>query len=275
MSVISGSKCSVDGVTMLQRWQVGRVAATSKYAASNTGAGTGATKGPINVSGSLAGIGGAGIAAVTPGAELAFVGVTNQGPDLTYGGTILITSLSINVDIEGGGPITWAANFGVQGDVTPGAAVAVADNQPVVHDGASDSIGVQVEATPSNHTIANVRNWSLNINAPEKTYVQGGLMYRKPGNLEGDVSIAVYNDTLFNVNYNPNVLAAVRLFIDATTYWRMEWLRFKEQSNFVNDRGTQALVGYTINADWSCAGPIGSGALGHITRPNGTHVFGT
>lgn len=274
MSVISGRKVSINNIPALSRFQINRTASTVKYAASSTGFGTGVTKGNINVAGSMSGVGGNLAAALTPGTELAFVGIADQGPNLSYGGTILISSLSINVDIEAGGLITWACNFGFQGDVTVGTAAAVAETDFGVHDGSSDG-SVIIEATPSNFIIPNVRKYTININAPEKTYVENRLTLRKPGNLEADVSIDVYSDTLRNVNYDPNVLAPVRFHIGLLTYWRMEWIRFKETSNFVLDRSTQALLGYTINGDWSSLGPAGSVALGHITRPDTTHLFGT
>ena len=277
MSIRTGKDGSVDGISCLTQWQVSRTAALTKYAASCTDRGTGATSGNINESGSLSGLGGN--PPITPGVPFAFVGIADQTPSefRSYGGTVLPLSLSINCDKEGGGNINWSSNFGVQGELTPGtaAAAAIDPSEYNVHPGASDVADASTLDTDGTDEvpIAGFRKWSLSISVPEKTYVQNGLVYRQAGNLECSVSIDVYSEDLRNALTDPNTLRILKLFVDDTDFWNLEWVRWSDASNFVVNRGTQDLMGYTLNAMWTSVSD--QSALGHITRPGGAHLFGT
>jgi hypothetical protein len=269
--VISGRDAYVNGVPCTQSWGFNRTGSPTRYAASCTGSGTGVTKGNINEAGTMAGIGGN--PPVTPGQTVAFRGIADNtvGDAVAYAGNILITSLEIDCDKQAGTPINWTANFGVQGELTPDT-VGAADTTWAEHLGASVVADAQVYNGAAYVAFDLFRHWHLAIRAPEKTYVQNGLTYRKPGNLEADVSIDVFNRSLRNAIYDPNVIEKVRLYIDATTFWLVEWVRFTELTGIIFNRGTQDIVGYTINGQWSA---VKGTAAGHIDRPDLTHLWGT
>ena len=267
----TGQLSQINNVPHVGQWQFNRSANTSKYADSSTGKGTAVTKGNINITGSIAGIGGNPI--LVPGTEHAFVGISDVAPSaLSYSGTILITSLQVTVDRESAAIIEWTAGFGAQGDLTAGATAPVDETDFAVHDGASDSAGVAIVGSPD-YSIPGFKKWVLNLTCPEKVYTLNKFIHRKPGNLEGTISIDVWNKTVRDVKYDPNTIGAVKLYIDATQFWLLNWVRFKETTNLVVDKRTQAIQGYTINGDWTAQDGVGS-ALGAIVRPDDAYIFG-
>ncbi len=120
MSIIRARDGYVNGIPCVQNWATSKTATVQAYVASCTDRGTGITKGIINETGSISGIGGN--PPITPGVEFTFKGVIDNtfGAAKVLDGTVLPTSLSITIDKETCGPITWTANFGVQGQLVEG-----------------------------------------------------------------------------------------------------------------------------------------------------------
>lgn len=271
MSIVTGRDAYVNGVACTESWQVNREGSNERYAASCTSRGTGVSNGNINESGSINGLGGEPPAMVMPGTESTFKGVADNtsGSAKVLDGTVLFTSLQITCPFEAGGLIRWTANFGVQGTLTPGS-VGAADATYVEHLGAADVLAPTLLDGGANYAIPGFRQWTLNINTPEKTFVQDAKTYRRAGNFEADVTIDVYNEQLRNAKYDINVIDKLKLYISPTTFWHLGWVKFTGAGPVTYDRGTQAIIGYTINGMWSA---VHTGALGHITKPSGGALF--
>jgi len=269
--VITGRDGYVNGIPCIQSWGFNRTAATSRYAASCTDRGTGVTKGNINETGAMAGIGGN--PSVTPGNNITFKGVADNtvSDNIAYDGTVLVTGLHMECDQQAGGLITWSSTLGVQGSIVKGT-VGAADATFSEAQGASIVHAPEIYDGATWVAVDGFKKWSFDINALEKTYVQNGATLRKGGNLEAQISIDVFARNMDIALYQPNVLQKVRLYIDATTFWLFEWIRFGELTGLTVNRGTQDLLGYTINGMWSS---VSGTNLGHITRPNGVNLFGT
>jgi hypothetical protein len=271
MSIITGRDGYVNGVGCTTSWMVNRSAAISRYAASCSGYGTNVNRGNLNVTGSMSGIGGNPL--VTPGTTVAFKGVIDNtfGSNKVLDGSIYIQSLSLQMPKESGGNLTWTANFGVQGDLTEGTTGA-ADSTYILHEGASQITDAVLYDGGTPYTIPGFRQANFTINAPEKTYIINGLTHRLAGNLEADISIDVYDDDYNNAKFAPNVVDKLSLYVDASTFWLFEWIRFGDVSNFTVDRAGQAVVSYTINGMWTAAN---GGVEGSIVRPGGAFLFGS
>jgi hypothetical protein len=222
----------------------------------------------------LAGIGGSPPVTIIPGTAIAFKGIADNAPGNieAYNGTIMPLSLTMSASKESGGNITWSVPFGVMGELTYDAAVGAADSSYTLHSGsAAIADAAIIGGVPDPYPIPGFRSWTFTISASEKLYTVNGFRHRVTGNLTATISIDVFNSTLRNVKYDPNVLGKVKLFIDATTGWVFEWVKFRELTNYIINRETQEIIGYTINGSWTSV----NSTLGHITRPSGTHLFGT
>lgn len=271
MAIITGKDGYVNGVPCTTSWAVNRNASIGRYAASCAGYGTAVNRGVKNVTGVMTGIGGN--PPVVPGTNMTFKGVIDNtfGLNKVLDGSVYIQSLAIQMPKEAGGNLTWAANFGVQGDLTEGTTGA-ADATYVLHEGAVQITDAVLYNGGTPYTIPGFRSANFTINAPEKTYVINGLTHRLPGNLEADISISVYDDDYINSKFEPNAIDKVSLYIDASTFWLFEWVRFGDINNFMVDRATQAIIGYDINGMWTA---VSGGVEGSIVKPGGAFLFGS
>lgn len=262
----------VNGIPCITSWMASKTAAVQSYQASCTGRGTGQTKGVINEIGTISGIGGN--PPITPGTEFTFKGVIGNdvGAALVLDGTVLPTSLTINLPKETGGLINWTANFGVQGQLAEGN-VGAEDATYAAHDGANWAADPVVDNSGVPYTIPGFRDASFTIDCPEATYMLNNLTYRKPGNLAASISMNCYNDDYIDAKIAPNILDKLKIFVDPTQFWLFEWVRFNGISNFTVDRATQAIIGYSITANWSAMSA--ANVEGSIVRPDGTFMFGS
>jgi hypothetical protein len=271
MSITRGRDGYVNGIPCITSWMVSKSAAVTPYQASCTGRGTGITRGVINEIGTISGIGGN--PPITPGTEFTFKGVIDNSVGFVkvLDGTVLPTSLTINIPKETGGNINWTAAFGVQGQLVEGA-VGAADTSFVLHEGASLAADPVLDNAGDPYTIPGFRDCSFTIDCPEATYVISNAMYRKPGNLSANVTFNIYNDDYIDAKFAPNVVDKVKIYIDATTFWLFEWLRFTDIGNFTIDRATQAIIGHSIGAQWTA---VNAATEGSIVRPGGAFLFGS
>lgn len=270
--IIIGRDGYVNGIPCIQSWALNRASTVGRYSASCTDRGTAAHNGNINESGVITGIGGN--PAITPGVDFTFKGVTDNTPGAArvYDGTILPTSLDIDCPTEDGTPITWSANFGVQSELTPGA-VGAADATFAEHLGATAALPPELSTDGSAwYAIPGFRSWHISLTTPEKTRVSNAKTVRKAGNLEGEITINIYEDEIRNVNFDINTVKQVRLYVDATTYWLFKWIKFSDISGMTVNRGTQDWVAPTLRGIWS---DVKGTVLGSIKRPDGTFLFGT
>lgn len=266
----TGKKGSVNGIGCLQTWQLSDAVANKRYAATCTDGGTAVTKGNRNFTGTITGLGSP-PAAVFPGTESVLALIVDDGPN-SIDGTALFNGLSINIAKEADDPVNWSATFGFQGIPTKGTTAIVADTFDGRYDGAGQALNPIFSAATE---LAAMRSATLNFNAPEKIYFDDGAAYREPGNLEGDVSIDVYDDNPFLPAIAPNTIDTLKVYVNATQFWELDWVMLTGFSNFLVDRESQALIGYTLSGMWSSR-KVAAAGLGHIILPDGsTYLFGT
>lgn len=272
----TGKDGYVNGVPCLSAWGISRQTTATRYAASCTMEGTNVTKGNINVTGQMSGIGGN--PAITWGADMAFKGVVDGsvGTPATVEGNIRVSELTINIPKEAGTEITWEASFGFQGDVTEGT-TQYTDSTLTEHLGATIAADATFGPPPEPYTFAAIpgfRSAKLTIRRPEKTYVQNGVTYRLNGNFEAEATVEVFSDDVKPTN-DLNMLGKLRLYIDATNFWEFNYMRISEFSGFVVNRATQDLIGYSINYMWSAVGGDAGATAGRIKTPGGTYLVGS
>lgn len=246
MSVISGILGAVNTISTVGKWSISYKADTQAYVASNTLGGTGRIAGNGDWSGSYDALGHT--PAVLPGAAFAFLGTIDNVKGAS--GTAIVDKVEINWDIEGGKPISHTVTFSSNGALTLGAAVvtdATIPNPP-------SSIGTKVElgtvvTSPVFTELTDVRTIRLTLSNDNKSYVSSGTAgqtKRTKGNFDCDFAISVYAGD-WSTLPAPNTVKAVKLWVDATTFWLINWGMIGELSNLEVDRETAAPVGATVN----------------------------
>lgn len=270
----TGKDAYVNGISCVSSWSLNRVASVTRYSASCTGKGTGATNGNINVTGTITGIGGdPGIVWGSDVIGAKFVIDGSASGKLSLSGNIRFNELTINIPKEAGTEINWSANFGVQGDVTEDTAVAYTDSTLVEHLGAAVAADSQWSdaGTSSFADIDGFRGARLTIRKPEKTYVVDGVTLRDSGNFEADLAIDVFSDDLLPAK-DLNAIGKMKVYINQTEFWEVWYAKIAELTNFQMNRATQDLVGYTINYMWSNVYGTGN-PVGKLVRPNLTDLL--
>lgn len=267
MSVISGIGGVVNGASAVRVWTISSTADIQAAVASNTKAGTVLADGNEDWTGNYTAYGAT--PASMPGEALAFTGTIDGTNGAT--GTAIVDSVEIVVDIEAGAIIGHTVNFSGNGALTLGAAVATDTTDACM----PSSIGCKVElgsmiAVPVWTAIDDVRTVTLTITADNQSYVSSstsGGVRRTAGNISAAVAITVYTDDFAGLPA-VNDENRCRIYVDATTYWLVEFIKFGEASDLAVDREGAAVVGATLNAQFTGFADIaGTCTEGEITDP--------
>lgn len=275
MSRRSGKYSYVDGMSCIGSWNVSQGSSASRYAASCAPGGTVATDGNENWSGSINGYGY--LPPMPTEDSIPFIGVVSaqDGQIVNEEGEILITDSTITIPVNAGGPITWTANFGVQGELTKTTAEAYIDmsREP----GPSAKLGkISIESVLASNTftdIDDVQNIVLTFRRPAVESVNDGLTYRESGNLECDLNFQVDSDDLHVAIYAVGANRRVRVYVTDTLFYLLDAIKFTEKSNFQVQRDPLAMVGYQVNGMWSALIPRTPAALGQILLPGGDPLY--
>ncbi len=272
MSVISGVGGAVNTISTVRTWRINSEADLQAFVASNTKAGTGRLAGNKDWNGQYTAYGHTPIK--MPGEAFAFVGNMSNGKGAS--GTAIVDSVEIVWDIEAGAPIAHTVSFSGNGALTLGAAAAADESVLTV----LSSIGTKVElapvlATPVYIELLDIRTITLTITASNQSYVSSstaGETKRTEGNIDATLAISVYSDD-FTLAPFPVVNDArhVRLFIDDTLFWDIDWMRFGENSDIEVDLEGPSNVGVTLNASFSAFEDIDTVLIeGFIKKPAGS-----
>lgn len=264
MGIHSGRDAYVDGVPCVQSWQATEATTHQRHSSSCVAGGTNTPPGIKNWSGQLAGLGAFPEAVLPTGVDFAFQGVINNtgGSLKSLTGTALFEQLTIDINKETYAPISWVATFGVQGllaEAASGAADSVVSEAPNGKDLAISIGGVSLTQK--------LRTAQIVLRRPLTTWVDAGATYRKAGNLEADINFALYEESVEVAAYAANALARVQIFTTATAYWDFSKIRFLGKVNFVVDRASHNILGYTVPGQWN--GVEGT-TPGYIAYFNGT-----
>ena len=259
MPYLSGltGRVSVDGtnaVTTIRDWTINPTNGIVSGVASNTGGMTVNLSGVSDFSGSFSGYHRSPLGIVVPGT--AYVGVFQNGTHEFFGG-IIIDSVTVNCDIEGGGIIEWSANFSSIGSST---AVASANNNALgVRTATSltntslpemySSVGCKATWRPivsgtlqSLADIPDVRSWALTINAANvsgSASDAGGVTKRLMGPKSASIEIETYQNsynvlTATGTQLLPGTVGQVRLHTSATDFFQVNYGRVARLSTGAN-----------------------------------------
>ncbi len=237
----------MNGDDTVRSWSVTTLKQLVPYHASNTQQGTGRIAGNGDWSGSYSGLGHT--PAIFPGDTFTFTGSIDAVLGVT--GAARVESIEIVIDIEGGNPIEYTVNFASNGALTRGAAVATDVSVP----NPPSSIGTKVQlgtlvTTPVYTELSDVRTVTLTFTKALPEYASSGTAgetKRVDANLDLTVSIAVYTEDFASLPAEGSE-HLMRVYVDATTFWALKWVRVEELSDLEVDIETGLPVGATINA---------------------------
>lgn len=273
----SGKDAYINGIGCLQNWTASVAVTSQKFSASCVPAATDVPPGIQDWKGTASGLGSLPPAVILmPSADLAFQGVVNNtaglGDILSLNGNIAVEQLTIDMNKETNAVIGWQLGFCFQGVPTEATSSAV-DAAYADNSGSAGSLlypnnlsilvaGVAIESTSNR-----LRTVQIVFKRQVVNYIVGGVTLRKYGNLEADVSFSMFSPTLKLAALAPNNLADLQVTVDASgyNYWLFSKVRMLGKSNYVVDRQTNAIVGYTQACSWNAAT---AGAQGNISYGN-------
>lgn len=189
-------------------------------------------------------------------------------------GNIITDQIQLEVDIEGGAPIKCTTNFSGNGALTIGAAVAADATSPDPPSSVERALHLAaVAAAPSYAALTDVRKVTLTLQTDNQAYVSSstaGANKRVKGNLKGTISIAVYASDLSTLPA-PNTAKGVKIYVTATEFWLVEWVKFGDLTDILINRRTNEPVGATLNGQFSAYHTDGSAIKeGQIVLPDTT-----
>lgn len=199
-----------------------------------------------------------------PGDSVTFTG----SADGVFGctGTSRIMKTDWEWDLEEGGYIHSRVSFGANGALTSGAAVASDATVPTIY----PVKGLKVEL--HGNQVANAHYMRLIIQRNCRRYCTAeanGQYLRTEGDRVDAVAMwGVYEN---NPGVHPAVgtLQVVRMYVDATTYWEVTWMRI-EDVDVVLDRESKKPVGAIITASFTAHNGTTAGT---IKNPAGSTVW--
>lgn len=268
MSVISGFGGAVDTIATVREWSVSSTADIQRYVASGSKKGSSRLAGNKDWSGSYMAYGA--IPAKKPGDSFTFTGSLDGTNGVT--GTAMVDEVVITWDIEGGGIISHEVSFSSNGALTLGTAAATDATVPAP----PTAIGTKIEesdaiATPAFSEITDIRTITLTLTRSNQAYVSSataGETQRVMGPLDATVSFSLYEGDPANL-IAVNAVKHLKLYVDATKFWELKWVRFGEASDIQCDVEDGALVGATQNASMEGFTDVaGTATEGYIKDPS-------
>lgn len=273
IEIYSGKDAYIDGVPCVSSWSATQGAAAQRYSASCVAGASNVGPPVLNWSGAASGKGQKPVL-FPSGADVVFQGVMNndagEGDLLSLDGDIVVEQLTIDINKETSAPISWQATYGFQGTPTQSAT------------GASDSANadamygndLDVKIATTSVGITKVRSAQLVFRRQLTTFVQGGTTYRKAGFLSADINFTLYESSLAIAAYAPGALSRLQIFVSATAYWDFSLARFLGKSNYVVDRESNAILGYTVNAQWNAKNGATPGWISYFDGTTATDYWG-
>lgn len=253
--IFSGKHAFVAGVPLTASWTATEATTHQRHSDSGVAGATRVPDGVANWTGTITGFG-AQPPLFPSGTNISFQGVRDNtsGHLRSMVGTILVESLTIDINLATQADISWTVAFGCQGALTSsntGATPTAVHGNTDVENG--KDLMVKVAGNVVGHgTDSEIQSAQLSFKRPAATYVtHGGLTSREPGNLEADISIAVLNDDMFASEWATNSVSGVEVFVTATTSWLFNAIKFGGKTNCQFSRNPRTLIGYTVPGMWT------------------------
>lgn len=275
MSRRAGKYAYVDGLCCVQGWNVSGANSAVRYAASCAPGGTIVSPGNEAWTGQATGVG------YEPrwpeDEDSSFIGVVSAdaGDIINEEGDVRFYQTQLSIPIAAGGPITWQADFAVQGELTRTTVTPYlddCDDEP----SSAKSGKVSIEATPDSGTftdLEDVQSVTITLRKPTVQSVDSGLTYVDTGNLEGDLSFEINSDDIHSALYALNAVKRVRVYVDDTQFFEFDAIHFTGLSNFRVIRDPLTIIGFTVNGQWT-ARRVGNSTLGQVLLPGGAELYG-
>lgn len=280
MPVHSGKLGVVNGKSTVQNWSISDEQNLAAAVASNTALGRVRRPGVNSWSGNYAQKGGT--PPVMPGETFSFVGYTAptdnvSGNGLKYTGDAVVKSVAISWNWASGEIIGSTTEF--DGHL----ALAAADGTQIADITAPDVptialAKIQFSADDTTFTdVANVTTVTLTITNDVQAYVNSSTVVsntlwtgQRAGNYDWNMAIAMQDvkrtDVVKGTQYS------WKIFVDATTFWKLKWGRVKNFTGLTVDRDSGAIIAQTVNVEMDGT-KESDGVLGHILKPGGTQFW--
>lgn len=280
---ISGKFGALNGISCVRRWSITDLMEIRRVVASNTGGGSGRSKGLQDWNGSFDVYGGH--PEVLPGSIFAFSGYV--GPDdgvqgsngLVYSGNALLTQLTINWDFVGSTPINCSGTFGGSGILSSAQAAPITDTTPVPD---FDTCQLKFEIGPesSEQLWKNITTASLTLQCDEQVVANSSSncwKLRRGGPKDWTLSVNLESEDRTQLSEMPTKGSQVRIkaYTSSEAFWLLEWGRVRDYTNIQVDIESGAVVGCTCNIEMDIVNES-DGSLGRVVAPGGSvHWYGT
>lgn len=257
MTILSGRHAVVNGVSSVRNWTINNTQTAAKFVASNTLLGTGRRKAVRSWTGSFGGYGG--VPTVLPLSSFSFAGYCGptdgvSGNGITYSGTALVDSLTITWDWNAGAILSWVCNFSGHLALTKASASHSDTTDPEV----PGSCGTKITYSdagedPEDIEWPNLVTATLTLNSPSIPYVNSSTIVsgacwtgRKAGIFDWTLAVTEQNDDRIAA-LEIGEDKALKLWIDDTDYWVLNWGHIEGYSGLQSNRETGAIIQRTVN----------------------------
>lgn len=262
MTVATGCGGSVGGESQIRQWTVNWSNDAQAWSASNTGCATSRLPGVFDWTGNYTFYGVE--PARVPGEDFTF-----QGYDTTHllSGPAICESLSLTINIEGGGIISGTVNFAANGALTPSKATGSDAGAVDV----ASSVGCKI--TADTVAVDDIRTGTFTITRANPKYSSSstaGQTKRLSGVLDATGSYTAYQ-TDFTAIPAPGSIIVLDYYVNATEFWSFTSAVVLSIDPVV-DIETAAIVGYTLNWGFTAYDEATQGA---IITPAGTYLYGS
>lgn len=250
MAAISGlngllSLNGTSAVATVRNWTVTPTNAVVTGAASNSGGAEFALKGVSDFTVTFSIYGPSALGVVVPGTAYVFYGQTAAGGAEVVGG-IIVDSMDIECDIEGGGILSATVNASSIGSST---AVYTANNNALLYQATTSLTNTSVPTIQSGlgckaawapviggvaeslADIPAVRTWNLSLACNNVAFSHsqaGGVTKRVLGRKSASASVTFYEGAVDTfdadeTNYMVGTVGELRLYTSASAYWQVKW----------------------------------------------------
>lgn len=284
MGLHSGKWAYVNGISTNRGWQVNEQQTPARGLASNTGFAPVRKKGVRSWNGSYTAYGAT--PSVMPGDLFGFTAYGAPDDDVSgngqrYVGNAMCTGVSITWNYGSGEFLGHSVNFNghlaLTKDANTIAADASAPDMPPV-------ALTKIQTGDVNGTtyvdLSNVVTVTLNISCQVQSFVNSstivsGVLWtgQKAGPVDWTLSVSQQDNLRVGAPFDIGDNVSIKLFVDATLYWLLQWGHVRDFTGIDANRETGAIIARTINIDQTAIDPgVGGGnTLGVVKKPSGVN----
>lgn len=282
MSVVAGINGAVDTINTVGKWNVSSSADIQAIIASNTKAGR------VRLAGNRDWNGGYQVYGHTPikvpGDLFTFTGKmdTKAGPTVIgVEGPAIVDQVVLTIDLEAGLAIALETAFSANGPLTY--LDDITDFSDTTIPNPPSSIGTKLQlaeaiATPVFTEVTDFRTAILTLTRDNQAYLSAataGDTKRLLGNFDCALAYTIYEGDPTKY-VQPNAIKHAKLFVNATEFWELKWVRYGDVSDVEVNVETGTIIGATMNAAMHGFAeiPAGSAAVeGYIKNPAAATIW--